>query len=453
MVGVRGRREWIMHPARLVPLAFMATIAVGTALLLLPPATRGPGGTDPVTALFTATSAVCVTGLSTVDTGTYWSPLGQGLILAMIQIGGFGIAAGATLAVWLVMGRLGLNTRMLAQAETRSSGIGGARRILVFVGTVTVLVEVSLAALLSLRLLLSYDRSWPDAVWEGSFHAVSAFNNAGFSLYSDSLVDFAGDVFFGVPLSIAVIIGGIGFPVLLELYRRRRGRIPGRIKLSLHARLTLLTYGGLLAFAFGLVLFFEWRNPGTLGPLGAGEKIVTGFVESVQPRTSGFTTVDYSQMREETLAGTIGLMFVGGGSGGTAGGIKVTTFVILAFVLIAEARGDEDVTVFNRRIAPETQRQAVAVALLSVGVVFLGTVSILAVTPQNLSSVFFEATSAFATVGLSLGITADMSTPAQLIVVVLMYLGRVGPVAAFTLFALRSTQRHYRYPESRPLVG
>lgn len=436
-------------------MTFLAAITLGTLLLMLPPARRGPGGADVVTALFTSTSAVCVTGLTTVDTGTYWSPLGQGLILGMIQLGGFGIAAGATLAVWLVLGRLGLQTRMLAQAETRATGLGGARRILVFVGWVTVITEVTLAAILVLRLMLHYDEPFLEALWDGVFHSISAFNNAGFSIYPDSLVRYAGDPFFGLPLSLAVILGGIGFPVLLEIRRRvvQRARRTRQSKLSLHSRLTLITYGSLLLVAFLMVIGFEWRNPGTLGGLAWNEKLITGFVEAVQPRTSGFVTVDYTQMREETLAGTIALMFIGGGSGGTAGGIKVTTFVILACVVLAEARGDKDVTIFHRRIAATTQRQAVSVALLATGAVFVGTVVMLSTSRELLGPIMFEATSAFSTVGLSLGITAELSTPAQLVVVVLMYLGRVGPVAAFTLFALRSTERHFRYPESRPLVG
>lgn len=445
-----GLGRWLRHPARLVPVTFVGAIAAGTLLLMLPFARAGDKAADPLTALFTSTSAVCVTGLATVDTGTYWTLAGQGIILALIQIGGFGIAAGATLAVWLIMGRLGLNTRMLAQAETRASSIGGARRILVFIGTVTIVTELVLAVVLTLRMRTHYEASWTDALWGGVFHSISAFNNAGFSIYEDSLIRFAADPLYSIPLSLAVIIGGIGFPVLLELrrnWRRRRG------EWSLHTRLTLRTYGALLLLAFLVVLTFEWTNSGTLGLMSTSDKLVTGFVEAVQPRTSGFASVNYTEMREETLSATLVLMFIGGGSAGTAGGIKVTTFVILAFVLLAEARGDEDVSIFNRRIARSTQRQAVSVVLLAVGAIFVGATALMAWTTHGLGETLFEATSAFATVGLSMGITGDLGPLAQGVVIVLMYLGRVGPVAAFAFFALRSTQRNYRYPEARPLVG
>jgi potassium uptake TrkH family protein len=439
----------VLRPERLLPLAFLLAIAVGTALLMTPWARRGPGGADPLTALFTSTSAVCVTGLTVVDTATYWTFWGQFVIMGLIFVGGLGITAFATLIVLSVGRRLGLQTRLAAARETKTLAIGDVARVLVRVFAVMVGLQVAVAVILTVRLLVAYGEPLPRALWDGVFHAVSASNNAGFSLYSDNLVRFVGDPVVVLTICVAIVVGGIGFPVLLELARSwRRPRT-----WSVHTRLTVWTTAALLAAGLVMMLWFEWDNAGTLGRLDPGEKALASVFGAVQPRTAGFNTVNVLAMEQETLFATIVLMFIGGGSAGTAGGIKVTTFAVLLFVVLAEVRGDPDVNVGTRRVASTTQRAAVGVVLVALTVVGVGAMVIMATSQEPFGPSLFEATSAFGTVGLSIGITPALPPAGQLTLVVLMFIGRVGPVAAFTFFALRRTTSQFRFPESRPLVG
>jgi trk system potassium uptake protein TrkH len=446
----RTVRHGLAHPARLVPLAFLVAIAVGAGLLMLPVARAGSGFAPPLTALFTSTSAACVTGLLVVDTPTYWSPFGHVVILCLIQLGGFGIMTMATLLGLLVSRRgLGLRTRLLAQAETRTLNLGDVRGVLERVALATLLVEVATFLVLTGRFRAGYDDSWGAAAWHGLFHSVSAFNNAGFALYPDNLMRFVNDAWVCLPLAVAVIAGGLGFPVLIEL--RRELRQPSRW--SVHTTLTVLGTGVLLTLGTLALLALEWSNPRTLGPLGPPGKLLAGFFQAVMPRTAGFNSLDYAAMRPDSLAVTDTLMFIGGGSASTAGGIKVTTFFLLAFVIWAEVRGESDVVVFRRRVSNAAQRLALTVALLGVGVVAAGTLALLALTEHGLDRALFEAVSAFATVGLSTGITPTLPPAAQLTLVILMFVGRVGTITVATALALRSRPRKFRLPEERPIVG
>ena len=442
------KRRFLRHPAQVVVAAFAAADLVGTLLLALPVARSGDGSAPLITALFTATSAVCVTGLTTVDTGTYWSSFGQWVILGLIQIGGFGIMTLASLLALFVSRRMGLRTRLYAAAETKSSGIGDVRRVLRGVALITVVVEGALATILTTRFLVAYDYPVGKALHHGVFHAVSSFNNAGFALYSDSLMGFATDPLILLPISLAIIIGGLGFPVILELFRRQPMR-----KWSLHTRLTLLMTGVLLIGGTLLMSANEWNNTGTIADYGAGHKLLAGWFHAVQPRTAGFNAWDYGQVTDETLLGTIMLMFVGGGSASTAGGLKVTTFILLFFVILSEVRGESEVTAFDRRIEPRVVRQAITVALLGIAAIVGATLALIEITSFPLTPILFETTSAFATVGLSTGITPQLNLPAQVIVIALMFLGRLGPVTLVSALALRQRQPRYSYPEGAPLIG
>jgi Trk-type K+ transport system membrane component len=286
-------------------------------------------------------------------------------------------------------------------------------------------------------------------VYEGVFHAVSAFNNAGFALYSDSLMGFVADPWICLPIAFAVIFGGLGFPVMFEL-RRHLAR-PG--SWSLHTKLTITMTLALLLGGTVFVTATEWSNPGTLGALDTPGRLLAGFFQAVMPRTAGFNSLDYGQMYDGTLLGTVILMFIGGGSAGTAGGIKVTTFVILFFAIYAEVRGEPSVYAFDRRIGSRVQRQALTVALLGVAVVVAMTLAVVQVSRFELTEVLFEVTSAFATTGLSTGITADLPTSAQLLLVLAMFLGRLGPITLVSAIALRERQRLYQLPEGRPIIG
>ncbi|UQA92437.1 TrkH family potassium uptake protein [Streptomyces halobius] len=453
----RVARVWRMftaHPARSVVMAFAAVILVGTLLLSLPVASEKGGTTGFVTALFTATSAVCVTGLVVVDTGTYWSDFGEGVILALFQLGGFGIMTMASLLALLASGKLRLRMQLTAQAETKSLGIGDVKRVLLGVAGTTLIVELTVGALLSLRFRYGYGNDIGEALYVGFFHAVSAFNNAGFGLRADSLTRYAQDPWVTLPVAAAVILGGLGFPVLLELLRHRtRRRTTGRRTWSLHTRLTLITTVALLAVGMLLTCLLEWNSKGTLGPLDWGEKLLNGFFHSAMSRTAGFNALDVGAMQASTLLVTCTLMFVGGGSAGTAGGIKVGTFAVLAAAMIAEVRGEPHAVVMGRRLAPHVVRQALTVALLGVGLVITGTLALLTVTKAPFEAVLFEAISAFGTVGLSTGITADVPDSGRLILILLMFMGRLGPVTLVSALALRERKRRYQLPEERPVIG
>lgn len=444
-------RPTLQHPARIVPLAFLGVIAIGTALLMLPVSRADPGHAPFMTALFTATSAITTAGMSTVDTATYWSDFGHVMLAVLTQVGGYGIATMATLLGLLVSQRLGLRSRLMARVETSSGlALGEVRAVLVLAAVVMFASEAVIAAIVAGRLWLGYDVPFGSALWEGVFNAVQAFNNSSFSLRTDGLFGFVTDWWICVPLTLGVIVGGLGVPVLYELVRELR--MPA--KWSTHTRLTVWGSLALLVAGFATVLVFEWSNPGTLGPLDVGGKILAAFVQGTIPRSGGYNTVDYGAMDADTTAVITSLMFIGGGSASTAGGIKVTTFFLLAYVIWTEVRGERDVVVGRRRIAEETQRQATTVALLGVTVVATGTLALLAVTSGvSMDRALFEVMSAFSTAGLTLGLTAELSTSGQLVMIVMMFIGRVGPIAVASALALNTRHRQYRYPEERPIVG
>jgi trk system potassium uptake protein TrkH len=447
-----GGRRWLprfRHPAQVIAVAFVVTVIVGTGLLMLPVAREGPGSAPLVTALFTATSAVCVTGLIVVDTPVYWSPFGQVAILVMIQVGGFGIMTLASLVGLLISRRLGLRSRLIAAAETKHIGLGDVGRVIRGVIKVSLLFEALTAVMLTARFALGYDQGFVRAIELGVFHAISAFNNAGFALFSDSLIGFAGDPWICLPIAVAVIFGGIGFPVLFEL--RRQFARPRQW--SLHSKLTIGMTVALLISSTVFVMLAEWANPRTLGQHEPDDRVLSAFFYATMLRSGGFHSFDPGQLSSGTLLGSDVLMFIGGGSAGTAGGIKVTTFVLLLFVIWAEVRGDADVTVLDRRVEPRVWRQALSVALLSVAAVVISTFVLVQMTQISFDRVLFESVSAFATNGLSTGITATLPPAGQLLLIVLMFVGRLGPISLVSALALRERNRLFHVPEGRPLIG
>jgi Trk-type K+ transport system membrane component len=292
-------------------------------------------------------------------------------------------------------------------------------------------------------------------LWHGLFHSVSAFNNAGFSLHATSLVRFGGDPLVTVPVMVAVVTGGLGFPVMVDIFRhvRRPGRVRTHLRLTLHSRLTLWVSAILLGAGFVMVLLFEWRNPATLGPMPWQEKGLVGLFTAVTPRTAGFDVIPTGSMTDEGLLSTMVLMFIGAGSAGTSGGIKVGTFAVIGLVILAELRGRADVDAFDRRIPPAVQRQATTVAALSVGVVVAVSMVVLVSGDFPLMPSLFEATSAFGTVGLSTGITAALPAVTQLTLAATMLVGRVGPATLGAALVLRSRPTPFRYPEEGPIIG
>ena len=437
------------HPAQLVVIAFAFAVAFGTLLLWLPIAREGAAPTPLLTALFTATSAVCVTGLQVVDTASHWSPFGEGVILFLIQIGGFGIMTLASLLALFVYRDLGVRGKILAQAETKAMSLGDVRRVLLGVALFSLVLEAVTAALLTVRLAVTHGQPLGRAVYHGVFHSISAFNNAGFSLYRDNLIGFASDGWFLLTIGAAIVLGGLGFPVLMELWSERRQRSSW----SLHTRLTLIMTAVLLLGGTLVVLASEWSNPDTLGALSMPGKFLGGFFQGLSPRTAGFNSLDYAEMRETTWLGTILLMFIGGGSASTAGGVKVTTIALLAGMVFAEARGEEHVNMMGRRIPGAAQRQALSIVLLGLFVVICGTMVVMSSSGQGLARSVFETVSAFGTVGLTTGITSDLPVVAKLTLVALMFIGRVGPITLGAALAMRQHRRLYQLPEERPIVG
>ncbi|MEO8020314.1 potassium transporter TrkG [Polaromonas sp.] len=438
------------HPASVLVLSFLAVIILGTALLMLPLSHAGSEVAPLLTALFTATSAVCVTGLVLVDTGTYWSSAGQVIIMALFQLGGFGMMTSATLMGLLISGQMRLRTRLLLQAETHSLALGDVKSVAKLVLWVTLVMELAVAAALTLRFALSYGMPWDEAAWHGLFHAVSAFNNAGFSTWGDSVMRFVSDAFVLGPLMVAIIVGGLGFPVLHELMVERGSRRP---QWSMHAVLTV--WGSVALIVAGTLIIFlaEMNNTKTLAPLGWADKGLAALFTSVSARTAGFNAIDIGGLNTESLALHYTLMFIGGGSAGTAGGVKVTTFFVLVLVVWNEIRGHRDVEFRGRRIATSVQRQALTVLTLSAAMVSLAVLLILPLTPLPYEKVLFEVISAFGTVGLSTGITADLVPGAQAIIIALMFIGRVGVVTLAVALATNQMRRNYRYPEETPIVG
>nr|WP_271396045.1 potassium transporter TrkG [Neomicrococcus lactis] len=449
VIGQRLRRLQPQTPAQIIAIGFLTTIVVGTLLLMTPAARVGDGAASFLDALFTATSATCVTGLITVDTPTYWTPFGHAVIIALIQIGGFGVMSFGALIGLVITRKLGLRSRLITAQETKAQGLGETKRVIVNVLLISAVTEAAIAVVLALRFALGYGYAPDKAIWFGVFHSISAFNNAGFALYTDSIIGFVGDPWIVIPLSIGVILGGLGFPVIMEL--RRRYRKPKSF--SIHTKLVLIGTVILLVGGTVFISVLEWNNAKTLGPLSDGEKILAGFFQSTVTRTAGFNSIDVGQMHPVSWLGMDILMFIGAGPAGTAGGLKITTFAILFFIMLTEIRGGTAVNIFGKRISRSLHREALTIVLLSLGLVVGSTMAIMLMSDLGQDRILFEVVSAYATVGMSTGITAALPPAAQYILIVLMFAGRVGPVTVASALALKTRHPLYEYPKERPLIG
>jgi len=451
-VGARWRdyvdRSARQSPARLALGVFALVIGLFTILLSAPWATASGHQAPAVVALFTATSATTVTGLVVVPTGTYWSGWGLVVILVAIKVGGLGVMTLASLLGLAVSRRVGLTQRLLVSSETHFTRLGEVGSLLRTVVVTSTALEVTIAAVLFPRFLAEGQGVGP-AVWHSVFFAVSAFNNAGFVPTADGLVPYASDWWVLAPLIIGVFIGSLGFPVILDVMRRlRRPR-----SWSLHSKLTIVTSVVLVAAGSVLVAAFEWHNSGTFQPLSGSGTALASLFAGVMPRSGGFATVDVAQMHESTWLLQDALMFAGGGSASTAGGIKVTTLAVMMLAIVAEARGDRDLEAFGRRIPRDTLQVAIAVVFISATVVLGASLLMLAQTDLSLDVILFEVISAYATCGLTTGITAGLPEQAQLVLVALMFVGRTGTMTIAAALALRNRRRVVRFPEERPIIG
>ncbi|MGQ9825272.1 MAG: TrkH family potassium uptake protein [Desulfotomaculales bacterium] len=444
-LSIRKKSSSLFSPAKTLVAGFAFVILSGALFLCLPFASATGRPADFLTALFTATSAVCVTGLAVVDTGTYWSFWGQLIIMLLIQTGGLGFMTMATLFFLILGKKIGLKERILIRESLNQEDVAGVVRLVRGVLLFTFLTEGFFALVLSVRWY--YDFGWPRCLWQGVFHAVSAFNNAGFDLFGDfrSLTAYVDDPVVVLSVSALIVLGGLGFSVVLNLFRWRRER------LSLHSRLVLWVTSLLLGGAFFCFLFLEWTN--ALKDLSLSGKILASLFQSVTPRTAGFNTVDIASLRPATQFFLIILMFIGASPGSTGGGIKTTTFGLLVLAAWSLARGAEETCVMRRRIPAGQVYKAIAVALLAL---FLVTVSVLVLNiteRADFLSILFETVSAFGTVGLSMGLTPHLSASGRILIIMTMFCGRLGPLTLAFALARRKKKFPVRYPEERILIG
>jgi potassium uptake TrkH family protein len=436
-------------PARLALTAYIVAILLFTGLLSLPAASADGSVTPIHQALFTAVSSVCVTGLTVVSTATHWTFFGQLVILVGIFVGGLGTLTLASLLALMVSKRLGVRGKLIAQEAMNNAGrLGEVGTLLRIVISTSVTIEAVLAVAMIPRFLTLGEDFW-QAVWHGVFYSISSFNNAGFTPHSDGIVPYEADLWILVPLMLGVFLGSLGFPVMLVL--RRHGL--NWKKWSLHTKLTIQV--SLILLVAGAVLWalMEWDNTNTIANMSFGDKITHSIFASVMTRSGGFNLVDQSHMDSTTRLLSDALMFAGGGSASTAGGIKVTTIAVMFLAIVAEARGDDDVKVYGRTIPEGTMRVAISVIVAGATLVCASAFLLLAISGASLDRVLFETISAFATVGLSTNLSAELPPSGVYVLAALMFAGRIGTITLASALALRQRRQLFHYPEERPIIG
>jgi trk system potassium uptake protein TrkH len=433
-----------LPPPAVLALLFLTLIAAGTLALKAPIAVKVP--ISWLDAAFTATSAVTVTGLAVVDTATEYTTFGQVVILILIQLGGLGLMTFAVMVLALLGQRIGLRQQILLREDLNQTSLGDVVRLVRTVAAVVLVLEAAGVVLLGLRWVPDYGLS--HGLYLALFHSISAFNNAGFALWPDSLTRWSADPVVNAVIPLLFIVGGLGFSVINELRQRRRWT-----HLSLHTRLMLVGTAGLIAWSFLAFLALEWTNPATLGGCdNLWQRLATAWFQAVTTRTAGFNTLDVSQLRDGTALMFISMMFIGGGSTSTAGGIKVTSFMVLLMASAAFLRRRPEPTAFSRRVVPADVLKVLALTFIGLLVVMIGTFLLTVSQHARFLDLAFEAASAFGTVGLSRGVTPELNAFGRLVVMTLMFLGRVGPLALGFALATSSATR-VRYPAGRVYLG
>ncbi|MFI8596437.1 TrkH family potassium uptake protein [Rothia koreensis] len=439
-------------PSRISITLFFLVIVLCSLMLMLPVASRSGHPPALEQATFTATSAVTVTGLTTLTTSTQWSLFGQFVILLGVQIGGLGTLTMTSLLSMALGRKLGLRTKLFAQEglniTSRQGKLGEVGSLLRTVVLTSASIEGIIAAILALR-LMTLGEDLPQALWHGVFYGISSFNNAGFTPHTDGLVPYGNDWWILLPLCAGVWVGSLGFPVILVV------RMFGlRLRhWNLNARITV--FGSLLLVVLGSFLWgaAEWNNRDTIGNEGIVERLLHSVFASIMTRSGGFNLVDMDQTNSITKLLTDLLMFVGGGSGSTAGGVKITTMAVIFIAIVAEARGDQYVIAFRRTIPDTVLRIAISVVMMSATIVVLGTAALMLITHHPLDEILFEVISAYATCGLSVGLSAELPATGLYVLSVMMFIGRLGTITVATGLALRTRSRLYKYPEERPIIG
>ena len=441
-----------LSPTRIIALTFAAIILVGALLLTLPAASRDGVSCGFRPALFTATSATCVTGLVMYDTWTQWSGFGQIVILSMIEIGGLGFMSAASLVVFLLRRKVGLRQRMLMAQALSVDDMQSVVKLQKWVLIGSLSIQFCGALILFLRFLPDYGAM--QAVKWGIFHGVSAFCNAGFDIFGCiepgvSIAMFNQDPVVCITLAALVILGGLGFFVWEEVVRLRSFK-----KFSVYTKLVLLTTAVLLLGGMALILLTEWNNPATIGNMSIGGKLLNSFFQSVTLRTAGFASFDQAGLTESGKAVSMVLMLIGGSSGSTAGGVKTVTFMVLILFIVARLRGRSTVTVFKRSILPDKVLDAMTIVLTALALSVIGAAVICITSPVSFTDGLYEAVSALATVGLTAGVTPVLSIPAQYLVIVFMYFGRVGVLTLSLGFLMGDrAEDRFQYAHTNLLIG
>ncbi|QYR20492.1 TrkH family potassium uptake protein [Paenibacillus sp. sptzw28] len=439
-------------PPRILVTGFALIILTGALLLSMPFASQTGTRLRFVDALFTATSATCVTGLVVVDTGSYFSIAGQLIIMTLIQIGGLGFMTMATLFAIVIRKRISLRERLILQEAMNQTSMEGIVRLIRKVIFYSLAIELIGATLFSIR--WSFDMPLGQAIYFGVFHAVSLFNNAGFDLFGRfgvpfvSLTGYVSDPVINITAMLLIILGGLGFIVMSDLMEFRKNK-----RLSLHSKVVLSMTAALIAVGTIVIFIFEFSNKDTLGQLNLGGKVLAAFFQSVTPRTAGANTLDIPSLRQATQFFTIILMFIGASPGSTGGGIKTTTFTTLIGAVIAMIRGKEDIVLFNFRLARERIFKALTITLLSLALVVLVTMVLSTTEDKAFIKILFETTSAFGTVGLTLGITPELSAIGKIIISLTMFCGRLGPLTLAYALGPRAEKELYRHPEGKIIIG
>jgi len=448
----KGKKPLKLMPTQIIAITFALIILLGALLLTLPAASRDGVSCGFRPALFTATSATCVTGLVMYDTWTQWSSFGQTVIICLIEVGGLGFMSAASLFVFLFRRKVGLKQRMLMAQALSMDEMSGVVKLQKWVLLGSLSIQLLGALVLLLRFLPEY--GFRRALVWGVFHSISAFCNAGFDIFGSvapgaSLITFNNDPVVMITLMALVVLGGLGFFVWEEMVRLHSFK-----KFSVYTKLVLLTSAVLLVGGAAVILMLEWNNPGTLGTMPWGQKILNAFFQSVTLRTAGFAGVDQGLLTDAGKAASTVLMLIGGSSGSTAGGLKTVTFVVLMLFLWARARGRSTVQVFRRTVPKEKVMDAMTIAGIMLFLAFFGAVFISATSPISFTDSLFEAVSALATVGLTAGVTTSLSIPAQFLIILFMYFGRVGILTISLGFLMGDkAEERFRYAQTNLLIG
>ncbi|MFD0675140.1 TrkH family potassium uptake protein [Cohnella sp. GCM10027633] len=444
-------RWFSASPPRTLLLGFAFVIFLGAQLLKLPIASADGKSISYIDALFTSTSAACVTGLVVHDTGSQFSTFGHWVILLLVQVGGIGFMTMATLFALILRRRISLKERLILQESLNQGSIEGLVRLVRKVVFFALAIESVGAALFTIR--FSFDMSFGQALYHGVFHSISIFNNAGFDLSGDfsSFSRYSGDLYMNLLSMALIILGGFGFIVLSDLFDLRHRN--ARRRLSLHTKVVLTVSGALIVLGMLIIFVFEYTNPNSVGDKHIGEKLLDALFQSVTTRSGGVTTVDVADFRQATQFFIIILMFIGASPGSTGGGIKTTTFAVLFGAVLAMIRGKEDVVLFRLRLAQERVYKAVTVTLFCIGIVMLGTMILCTTEDAAFLKILFEATSAFGTVGLSMGLTGDLTLPGKLTIIMLMFVGRLGPLTLTYALAPKPERARFRHAEGKIIIG